>query len=46
MISDSEIYFPLEANDEQQRIVTNLETRNGVLSKDHQVQVKVIPLPT
>ncbi|MCM3117820.1 AAA domain-containing protein [Neobacillus sp. MER 74] len=30
-LSDSEIYFPLEANDEQQRIVTNLETRNGVL---------------
>jgi very-short-patch-repair endonuclease/16S rRNA G527 N7-methylase RsmG len=29
--NDSEIYFPLEANDEQQRIVTNLETRNGVL---------------
>jgi very-short-patch-repair endonuclease len=30
-VNDSEIYFPLEANDEQQRIVTNLETRNGVL---------------
>ncbi|MEH6906236.1 AAA domain-containing protein [Neobacillus drentensis] len=28
---DSGIYFPLEANDEQQRIITNLETRNGVL---------------
>ncbi|OLS40818.1 AAA domain-containing protein [Bacillus sp. MRMR6] len=30
-VKDSEIYFPLEANDEQQRIITNLETRNGVL---------------
>jgi very-short-patch-repair endonuclease len=30
-INDSEIYFPLEANDEQQRIISNLETRNGVL---------------
>lgn len=30
-VSDSEIYFPLEANDEQQKIITNLETRNGVL---------------
>lgn len=30
-VNDTEIYFPLEANDEQQRIITNLETRNGVL---------------
>ncbi|PAE37598.1 AAA domain-containing protein [Bacillus sp. 7884-1] len=30
-VKDSEIYFPLEANEEQQRIITNLETRNGVL---------------
>jgi len=28
---DSTIYFPLEANDEQRKIITNLENRNGVL---------------
>lgn len=28
---DSTIYFPLEANEDQQKIITNLETRNGVL---------------
>lgn len=29
--ADSTIYFPLEANEDQQKIITNLETRNGVL---------------
>ncbi|TYS45620.1 AAA domain-containing protein [Bacillus infantis] len=29
--ADSTIYFPLEANDEQRKIIANLETRNGVL---------------
>ncbi|GLB61706.1 AAA domain-containing protein [Cytobacillus sp. NCCP-133] len=28
---DSTIYFPLEANEDQQKIIKNLETRNGVL---------------
>ena len=28
---DTTIYFPLEANDEQRKIIENLQTRNGVL---------------
>ncbi|WML53328.1 AAA domain-containing protein [Neobacillus sp. PS3-12] len=28
---DQTIFFPLDANDEQRKIITNLETRNGVL---------------
>ena len=31
MENDQTIFFPLHANDEQRKIITNLETRNGVL---------------
>ncbi|KAB2331299.1 AAA domain-containing protein [Bacillus mesophilum] len=30
-MKDQTVYFPLEANDEQRKIISNLETRNGVL---------------
>ena len=30
-LEDSTVYFPLEANEEQKRIIENIKTRNGVL---------------